>query len=188
MRKIYIIILSTGISIFLVICIILFISYYGKIVHLSFDDVSICMKDLTKESSKYRSIFQHPFLRELKDIHEATGAKFTLYIYEQDEVKYMSKRGISTLLSADDDRVSYSLNASDNAYLVDNELLTYEDVKYDRTDIRVEKDVLIAKIFLNANDDKLVVFTHEWAYDGTTRLKYRALINLLSFCNSKFEN
>lgn len=42
------------------------------------------MKDLTTNSLKYNSIFDQPFLRELHEIHETTGAKFTLYIYEKD--------------------------------------------------------------------------------------------------------
>lgn len=59
--------------------------YHGKKVHLSFDDVSICFKELTRDSTKYNSIFDHPFLRELLNLHNSTGAKFTLYIYEKDE-------------------------------------------------------------------------------------------------------
>ena len=61
-----------------------FIAYSGKKVHFSFDDVSMCMKELTSDSTKYNSIFDHPFLGELKELHNSTGAKFTLFVYEQD--------------------------------------------------------------------------------------------------------
>ena len=39
--------------------------YSGKKVHLSIDDVSICMKELTNDSSEYNSIFEQSFLKTL---------------------------------------------------------------------------------------------------------------------------
>lgn len=62
----------------------IFCSYGRKNVHLSFDDVSICMKELTEDSVAYSSIFQQPFFKKLQFLHECCGAKFTLYIYEKD--------------------------------------------------------------------------------------------------------
>lgn len=39
----------------------LLFGYHGKKVHLSIDDVSICMKELTNDSSEYKSIFEQSF-------------------------------------------------------------------------------------------------------------------------------
>lgn len=58
-------------------------SFHGKNVHLSFDDCYLCLKDLTTDSTKYKCLFEQPFFADLKDLHESTGAKFTLYTYEE---------------------------------------------------------------------------------------------------------
>lgn len=62
----------------------LFCCYKGKKVHLSLDDVSISMKELTRDSAVYASIFEQSFFKKLKFLHQCSGAKFTLYIYEKD--------------------------------------------------------------------------------------------------------
>ena len=41
----------------------------SKIVHVSFDDVYLCLKDL-KDTLRYTSIFQHPFFESLKELHD----------------------------------------------------------------------------------------------------------------------
>ena len=53
----------------------------SKIVHVSFDDVYLCLKDL-KDTLRYTSIFQHPFFESLKELHDDYGAVFSLYVYE----------------------------------------------------------------------------------------------------------
>lgn len=58
--------------------------YSDKKVHLSIDDVSCCVQRLTKDSLKYGSVFDEPFLHKLQLAHDVLGAEFTLYIYEQD--------------------------------------------------------------------------------------------------------
>ena len=44
---------------------------------MSIDDVWECFDDLSKDSSSYSSVFEHPFFRELKIAHDLSGAKFT---------------------------------------------------------------------------------------------------------------
>lgn len=58
--------------------------YSGKKVHLSIDDVSFSMKELTNDSLEYNTIFEESFFKKLKVIHDCTDAKFTCYVYEQD--------------------------------------------------------------------------------------------------------
>ncbi len=55
-----------------------------KIVHVSFDDVVSVFKDLKKDSLSYVSIFEHAFLKELKNLHDEYGACFSLYVFERD--------------------------------------------------------------------------------------------------------
>lgn len=55
-----------------------------KIVHVSFDDVVSVFKDLKKDSLFYSSIFEHVFLKELKNLHDEYGACFSLYVFERD--------------------------------------------------------------------------------------------------------
>lgn len=211
--------------------------YYHKQVHLSIDDVWECFDDLSKDSSSYSSVFEHPFFRELKIAHDLSGAKFTLYVYENvkdysidsipqkyirqlqgetdwlrvgfhasndtidreligdysifkksfdvvnekfvggakslrlqyyyatsEEVSFLVNKGITTLLSADDDRISYSLPHSYNESLIGNESLLYKGMHYEHTDFRVENPLSPFKqLYSNRNDDTIVLFTHEWA-------------------------
>lgn len=224
------------------------------------------MKALTCDSSKYNSIFDHPFLGELKELHNSTGAKFTLFVYEQDgdytiskfpdrfaeefnqsadwlkigyhamspsisrdsiemktvfipsfdrvdsilttkfkrakssiirlhyfhatqeEVKHLRDKGISTLLAADDDRISYSLSESENSKLIKNETLEKNGMMYISTDHRVERDNTMMGLIKNAADDEFVIFTHEWAYAGTVHYAYNFMVHILSFLSCKFQN
>ena len=254
------------IAIFSIITILPYIMFNGKKVHLSFDDVSICMKDLVRDSAKYNSIFQQPFLSELQKIHESTGAKFTLYVYEndsdyeisqfpqkfadefdsnsewlkigyhamspsiskdsiskssifipsfhradsilttkfrhakskilrlhyfhatQEEVAFLVSKGITTLLAADDERISYSLSEYENSELISNECFQKNGMTYISTDHRCERDNTILGLLRNANDEYVVIFTHEWAYEGSVRRKYNFMIKYLSWYNVIFEN
>ena len=101
----------------------------------------------------------------------------------------MRKHGIKKLLSADDDRVSYSLSEKDNKSLMQAETLTKIGMKYVSTDLRIERDNVILGLWKNLNDEELVVFTHEWAYSKPfIKWKYKALIKLLSLYNCVFIN
>lgn len=68
----------------MLIYIFLFCCYNGKKVHLSLDDVSISVRELACDSAVYNSVFEQSFFRKLKFLHQCCGAKFTLYVYEED--------------------------------------------------------------------------------------------------------
>lgn len=55
----------------------------SKVAHISFDDVIMVLKDLTDYSDRYESVFDYPFLKDLKELQDTYGAKFTLFIFEQ---------------------------------------------------------------------------------------------------------
>lgn len=55
-----------------------------KVAHISFDDVSDVLKELKNKEADYESIFECDFLRELSELHNEYGAKFSLYVYEKD--------------------------------------------------------------------------------------------------------
>lgn len=245
-----------------------YLFYKRKKVHFSFDDVSICMKELTIDSAKFESIFDHPFLCELKHLHELTfgRGKFTLYVYEKDgdydisqfplkfadefdrnsdwlkvgyhamspsiskdsismasvfipsfdrvdsiltvkfksaksntirlhyfyatqeEIDHLKSKGITTLLAADDYRISYSLSDAENSKLMTEEVFKKNGMTYMSTDHRCERDNTIAGLVRNAKDDELVIFTHEWAYKGSVLLAYNFMLYFLSFYNCIFLN
>ena len=50
------------------------------VVNISIDDVELSMKDLF-ENSKYKSVFEQPFFRYLKECHDKYNCTFTLYLY-----------------------------------------------------------------------------------------------------------
>ncbi len=258
--------LALLVLLFCVVFAVPFCFYSNKSVHLSFDDVSLCMKELTNNSDKYNSAFDEPFLKELKKYHESTGAKFTLYIYEidgdydisrfpqkfadefdqnsdwlkvgyhamspsitkdsismasvfipsfdrvdsilsakfksaksntirlhyfhatQEEVDHLRLKGITTLLAADDDRISYSLSEAENSKLIAEEYLEKNGMTYISTDHRCERDNTVAGLIRNATDDELVIFTHEWAYYGSVHSAYNFMVRYLTFYNCQFVN
>lgn len=49
-----------------------------KYMHISFDDVYACLKDITDKKDTYKSIFDNSFFADLKSLHDAYGAVFTL--------------------------------------------------------------------------------------------------------------
>ena len=56
-------------------------SYYKKC-HLSIDDVSSCLINLSTKSDSYKSLFEEPFFGFLLKLHNSYRASFTLYAYE----------------------------------------------------------------------------------------------------------
>lgn len=88
-----------NIVIFLSVIVISFLSYVAfiyiqtpynsisenKIAQISFDDVYLCLKDLKDNEGDYISIFQQPFFKELKYLHDTYDAVFSLYVFESAE-------------------------------------------------------------------------------------------------------
>ena len=52
-----------------------------QIIHFSFDDVWMCMHDLTLHAGTYHSIFENEFFSWLKSMHDKYGAVFSLYTF-----------------------------------------------------------------------------------------------------------
>lgn len=53
-------------------------------IHISFDDVYACLKDITDHADTYESIFENDFFAWLRKMNEAYGAVFTLYTFNYD--------------------------------------------------------------------------------------------------------
>lgn len=56
----------------------------GRVAHISIDDVSKCFISLSEDSMKYGSIFDEPFFRYLKELHEDYDCSVTCYCFEND--------------------------------------------------------------------------------------------------------
>ncbi|MDE6262565.1 MAG: hypothetical protein K2M09_04600, partial [Muribaculaceae bacterium] len=54
----------------------------NRVVHLSLDDVDF-FADLIRNRQDYDSLFQHPLMAFLKDLHREYGIKITLYAFER---------------------------------------------------------------------------------------------------------
>ena len=54
---------------------------YKQYVHISFDDVYACLKDITDHADTYDTIFQNAFFAWLQQMHQTYGAVFTLYTF-----------------------------------------------------------------------------------------------------------
>ena len=52
-----------------------------KFFHISFDDVEKSLNNL--QNNTYESIWEEPFFKWLSELHNKTGAKFSLYVYSE---------------------------------------------------------------------------------------------------------
>ena len=75
-----------------------------KMIHFSFDDTISSLRDLTEKSDTYSSVFQQPFFKVLKELHETYGAVFSCYCFYQ------------ILNSSDSSIVDFSLEDVTDAY------------------------------------------------------------------------
>lgn len=56
---------------------------YKKYMHLSIDDVLRCLQEVNENKDTYTSVFDHPTLNFLRQLHIKYGAVFTLYLFYQ---------------------------------------------------------------------------------------------------------
>ncbi len=90
-----------------------------KYMHISFDDVYECLKDITDNADTYNSVFENAFLGDLKILHEKYGAVFTLNCFNKQSK--VSDYDISNLpnkyaseLTSNSDWLKFSFHAYDN--------------------------------------------------------------------------
>ena len=158
------------------------VGYHAMSPSISKDSISIASAFISS-FDRVDSIFTAKF-------KSAKSSTIRLHFFHatQDEVDHLRNRGITRLLAADDDRISYSLTESENSQLLVDEILTKNGMTYISTDHRVERDNTIAGLIRNANDDEFVVFTHEWAYKGSVIRSINFMIHYFSLYNCKFIN
>lgn len=92
-------------------------------------------------------------------LHFFAGSKET--------VEELEKQGISALLAADDDRISYYLTEEENRALRASEsgFLQKGNMKFYRTDIRYEKtEDILAALEARKQQERIVIFTHEYEW------------------------
>ena len=53
--------------------------------HMSLDDQLKCLKDLTDNKDKYNSLFESPYFKPIKTLHDEYGCKFTLMLFNTDK-------------------------------------------------------------------------------------------------------
>lgn len=75
-----------------------------KMIHFSFDDTISSLRDLTEKADTYSSVFQQPFFKVLKELHDTYGAVFSCYCFNQ------------ILNSSDSSIIDFSLEDVTDAY------------------------------------------------------------------------
>lgn len=75
-----------------------------RMVHFSFDDTIGSLRDLTEKAASYNSVFDQPFFKALKALHDEYGAVFSCYCFYQ------------ILNSTDSTVVDFSLEDVTDAY------------------------------------------------------------------------
>lgn len=149
---------------------------------------------VTKDEISREDDFCKSWMRTVDAIQRFAGecsmahfVRLHYYYATEDELNWISTQQNISLLSADDERISYSLPKEKNDDLIRKENLEYNNLKLLKTDIRIEK-VMLPQIELisNRNDDMLVIFTHEWALNWKNKLKFEYLIWILNLYNCNF--
>lgn len=138
--------------------------------------------------------FTNSFTRFNKELHRFASAKNKASILRLDffyattgEVDFLVHNGVKVLLSADDDRRSYFLPFNKNRQLIDDNSISYKNLKYLRTNIRIENtDIPYINLLRNRRRDTLVIFTHEWKLNKINRYKLNRTLSILKDQNYKF--
>lgn len=72
----------------------------NSFMHISFDDVEYCFKDLAINLNTYTSVFDNAFLAKLKLFHEKYDACFSLYCFHVDAYNNITDKFASEFLNA----------------------------------------------------------------------------------------
>src|SRR5690606_19583820 len=62
----------------------------SKYMHMSFDDVNVVLKHLNDNADVFVSIFENPFLGQLKRLHDTYGMVFSLYCFNENPAIFWS--------------------------------------------------------------------------------------------------
>ena len=73
----------------------------GNYIHLSVDDVSICLASVKANAAAWSSVFQNAFFGGLKALHDTYGATASLYCYADDAAGLPSKFAAELAQNAD---------------------------------------------------------------------------------------
>ena len=111
----------------------------------------------------------------------ATALRLHYYNAPREAIPFLREHGVRKLLSAHDDRISYSLPRAANDSLLAAQRLIRDSLEYERTDLRSERSLFpIFDVWSLLRDDKLVVFSHEWALNRWNATMFRILVGYLS--------
>ena len=144
--------------------------------NISYSEFTKSFSRFNKELCRFASVKNKASILRLDFFYATTG-----------EVDFLVHNGVKVLLSADDDRRSYYLPFNKNRQLIDDNSINFNNLKYLRTNIRIEKiDIPYINILRNRRRDTLVIFTHEWKLNKINRYKLNRTLSILKEQNYKF--
>lgn len=104
----------------------------GRIMHLSIDDISQALEELSGPENHFESVFEEPVFGFLKTLHDTYGAVFSLYCFFESKNGEFSLRdvpdGYKEEFAANHDWLRFGFHSKRT------------DVRYDRESIRPEGD------------------------------------------------
>lgn len=133
----------------------------------SFEQSFLQVKNKLKELSK-GNYDQAKILR----LHNWQATKET--------IKFLKGEGVKELLTADDDRESYTLTEYEMKELVKIQKILKEGIIYRKTGLRIENidDPIEFVKKMNGVPERLVIFTHEWCWE-TNKEKIEEILSWL---------
>lgn len=140
------------------------------------DLADISAKDITRE-----------YQITVAELNRITGSVATVlrlssFHGNREAVQALSEHGVSALLTADDDRQSYYLDADHSRYIADHDIYIDDVMTFISTDLRLDRlqgfEVLLNLLWVAFDDRQngiMVVFTHEWLLDQAIYSKIEML-------------
>lgn len=98
----------------------------------------------------------------LKNLKHSTEIRLHNYLASQEEIAKISQEGYTILLTADSPtRCSYNLSDEEIVQLNNDGVVVHEGITYVKTDIRLEKSIILQLLQRKSRYATLVCFTHE---------------------------
>lgn len=109
----------------------------------------------------------------------------------ENEIELLKKNNITYLLGADDERISYDLSNDENSKLIESGKYIKDNITYIRTNIRLENRNYFTNLkkVINNKYDPIIIFSHEWLFNGHSQIKmwYR-LLKVIKFLSKYSTN
>lgn len=117
---------------------------------------------------------------------KARALRLHYYYANREMLSYLHAQGIKTMLTADDNRCSYSLSDRENRLLQQGNQLVKDSLRFIPTNLRLERIKVPFIDMYKITTDTIVLFTHEWKLNRINRMKMEYILWYYYHSSSKY--